>query len=706
MSIRTISEKYMQLDKLKQDYTNRITTEINTHELDKHSEFMKSKLNIKLEKFSGLKEAFGNTRIMLSRKLQQTKSFDFIKRDPEKLIAALSKVISLMKEVSALAEKHHIEEYLYYGDSIAKKVSKKMCFKDCKHDSNNSVIGVSLNDILAKGTNDLNKLHEIFLRWTTQPVAIATDIKKMYSTIKLEEEHWTHQGYLWQSNLEVGQEPEEKVINTLIYGIRSSGNQAEYALHKVAEMSKDEFPKVNDIIHNEVYVDDCLTGEVSHHEAHSRSDELEVVLNCGCFQIKVVAFSGEEPPSSPSEDGETIFVAGMKWFVKSDMLSLNIGDLNFAKKQRGKKPSHLLNVIPSKLTHRHCASKVAEVFGLSGTVSPLIASMKIDLQELIHQQLDWDDAIPDSLRPISASNFKLLKDIGQLKFKRVIIPEDAVSLHINTIDFGDASHLLTCIAIYARFLRRNGKYSCQLIFPRTRTVPKDHTQPRAELYAALINSHTGEVVNIKVHDQSSFPIKSAQELRLDISEMQEVQKEIHLQVHHTELSFPSKRKSSMSKNLTDDEISDAENYYFKKATEEVCHFMHPKKYEPITTLKNGILMYNGRILPSNKVSIVGRYTDAMLDLRSSTFCVPVIAMFINVMDDYSSTAFIQSFTRFATRYGFPSKVFFDKESQLVKGAKDMRLNFNDIRSRLHKERKVYMQTCPLGAHNMNGNVEL
>ena len=210
---------------------------------------------------------------------------------------------------------------------------------------------------------------------------------------------------------------------------------------------------------------------------------MEIVLNGGEFLSKGVAFSGEDPPTSLSDDGKTIFVAGMKWHVKEDMLSLNIGELNFAKKHRGKKPANSTAIIPTKFTRRHCASKVAEVYDLSGRISPLIASMKIDLQELIHRKLDWIDVIPDSLRPVWESNFQLMKEIGTLKFKRAVVPEDAVNMDINTLDFGDASPWIACIVIYARFLRKNGEYSCQLIFSRTKTVPEEYTQPRGELYA-------------------------------------------------------------------------------------------------------------------------------------------------------------------------------------------------------------------------------
>ena len=220
----------------------------------------------------------------------------------------------------------------------------------------------------------------------------------MYNTIKLEEKDWCYQRYLWHPGLDINKEPEEKVIKTLIYGVRSSGNQAEFALRTIAEASKDEFPDAHDAIQNDVYVDDCLSGAPNHDAAHQLADEVEMTVNRGGFELKGVAFSGEDPPPQLTDDGEMIHIAGLKWFVKSDQISLNIGEMNFAKKIRGKKPSQSFHIIPKRLTRRHCASKVAEVFDLTGKITPLIAAMKIDLQTLVHLKLDWDDQIPDHLR--------------------------------------------------------------------------------------------------------------------------------------------------------------------------------------------------------------------------------------------------------------------------------------------------------------------
>ena len=146
--------------------------------------------------------------------------------------------------------------------------------------------GYSLNDILAKGTNNLNKLQEILIRWQIRPVGIHSDVSKMYNTVKLHPDHWALQRYLWQEDLDPSKIAKQKVIKTLIYGIRSSGNQSEYALRQLADMNKDDYPEVNNIIQHDVYVDDCITGEKTIKEAHKRADELHIVTSKGSFNQK------------------------------------------------------------------------------------------------------------------------------------------------------------------------------------------------------------------------------------------------------------------------------------------------------------------------------------------------------------------------------------------------------------------------------------
>ena len=220
-------------------------------------------------------------------------------------------------------------------------------------------------------------------------------------------------------------------------------------------MSSTEYPLVNQILQNDIYVDDCLPGEENEQKALERADQVELVLNRGGFSLKGVTFSGKEPPNTLTADNTTINVAGIKWFPKEDMLSLDKSELNFAKKQRGKKPAQHQNQIPEKLKRRHCVPKVAEIYDLTGKITPSTAAMKMDLYDLVERGLSRDDLIPDELRPVWNNHFEMMQEIGNLKFKRAIVPEDAVNLNINTIDATDASSKVACVAIYARFLRKN-----------------------------------------------------------------------------------------------------------------------------------------------------------------------------------------------------------------------------------------------------------
>ena len=102
--------------------------------------------------------------------------------------------------------------------------------------------------------------------------------------------------------------------------------------------------------------------------------------------------------------------------------------------------------------------------------------MKLDLHELVLQKLELDDKIPDNLRPIWESHFQMMNEIKTLKYQRVVIPEDATDTQDGTLDFGDANREVACIGIYARFKCKDGSYSCQLLFSRSRLIPTKMTQ--------------------------------------------------------------------------------------------------------------------------------------------------------------------------------------------------------------------------------------
>ena len=88
---------------------------------------------------------------------------------------------------------------------------------------------------------------------------------------------------------------------------------------------------------------------------------------------------------------------------------------------------------------------MAEIYDLTEKIAPLVASLKLDLRELCQRQLHWDDVLPDELRQIWLSNFQMMKEIGNIRFKRAIIPEDAMDMDVELLEFGDASQHLICV---------------------------------------------------------------------------------------------------------------------------------------------------------------------------------------------------------------------------------------------------------------------
>ena len=351
----------------------------------------------------------------------------------------------------------------------------------------------------------MNRLVDIFLRWRGHAVAFHTDVQKMYNSVRLDKTHWALQRYLWEESLDPNRPPEQKVIKTLIYGVKSSGNQAERCLRETAKLSQDDHPDINEIVSKDIYVDDCLSGAESLPKVINIADQLESVVNNGGFSLKGFTFSGQDPSESLSKDGHSVSVAGLKWHPKDDTLSIDVQELNFAKKHRGRKPTQISSV-PVNLTRRQCSSKLGELYDITGIVTPFIATMKIDLHQLVMRKMDWDDVLPDSLRNLWVSHFQMMNEIKDIQYQRAIIPEDAINLDIQTLDFGDASEELSCAAIYVRFKLKNGSFSCQLIFARSR-ISEEPTQPRGELVAALLNSHTGQIVKRAFGDRHKSSIK-------------------------------------------------------------------------------------------------------------------------------------------------------------------------------------------------------
>ena len=382
----------------------------------------------------------------------------------------------------------------YNGNSVTTPVRVVFDGRACPKGS------ININSMLAKGTNNMNNLVSIMIRFQCYKHVFHTDISKMYNTIYLDKKHWRYQLYYWDEELRLGVAPRLKAIKTAIYGIRPSGNVAEYGLRKTAELTKSIYPKAYNVVMKDIYVDDCLSGCNTPKERSETTDQLSCALAKGGFKLKGITLSGSDPPENLANDDKiSVNTGGVTFFPKEDKISIKIPDINFGKKCRGRKNPKAAGIIPDKLTKRQCVGVVYEIFDIVGKIAPLIASFKLDIRDL--SSFEWDEVLPENFRRVWESNIEMMQEIRNIRYQRAVIPEDAVDLSIETIDTADASQTMICVAIYVRFKLRSGGYSCQLLFARTKIVPKDMSQPRAELLAALLNTHTGHIVKTSLGER-------------------------------------------------------------------------------------------------------------------------------------------------------------------------------------------------------------
>lgn len=116
-----------------------------------------------------------------------------------------------------------------------------------------------------------------------------------------------------------------------------------------------------------------------------------------------------------------------------------------------------------------------------------------------------------------------------------------------------------------------------------------------------------------------------------------------------------------------------------------------------------------------QVDLLGPYIAACEHNHRSTVQVygvvfkdpATAAIAVHTMQNYTTDAFLQAYTRFSSRFGHPNKLFIDEGSQLMKACRKMEINITDLTQTLNSQYQVGIeyQTCPVGGHNAHGVVE-
>ncbi len=136
------------------------------------------------------------------------------------------------------------------------------------------------------------------------------------------------------------------------------------------------------------------------------------------------------------------------------------------------------------ITKRFLVSDVAKTFDILGWFSIIV--VKIMVQRLWEQKVDWDDVVPQPIQEIWLRWRKELNLLTPKHIPRYYFPMDSIIVSMELYGFSDASESANTAAVYFR-TDSEGRCHILLITSKTKLAPiKKQTIPGLELFGAVI----------------------------------------------------------------------------------------------------------------------------------------------------------------------------------------------------------------------------
>nr|CAI5857725.1 unnamed protein product [Callosobruchus analis] len=363
--------------------------------------------------------------------------------------------------------------------------------------SSPSDTNVSLNQLQYVGPQDVQSdLYSILLRFRSHNIVISGDISKMFLQIKVKERQRDLLRVLWRS------EPSEEVktycLTTVPFGLRSSPFLAVRCLKQLSLENAELHPIACDIISNDFYMDDLLSGTSTEEEAIQVCKDIFSILKSSGFMLgkwksnsvnvlnamQVINTSKKTKQFGEQNQTKTL---SLYWDSDKDFLKFRVSKADECK----------------TITKRTMLSEIAQIFDPLGLVSPTIVVVKILLQSLWQANISWDNEIPNDVL-LKWKQFKReLPLLNSIEIPRHVICKNPARIELH--GFCDASTKAYGAVVYLRSVDVSGNIQVTLLCSKSKVAPiKMLTTPRLELCGALVLaqlvSKVKEALNIHIDD--------------------------------------------------------------------------------------------------------------------------------------------------------------------------------------------------------------
>lgn len=358
---------------------------------------------------------------------------------------------------------------VYKPDSLTTKL--RVVFDGSAKTSN----GRSLNDVMMVGPKLQNDICIILMRFRQHSYVISADVTKMFRQIRVRPEDAAYQCVLWENK---HQQLGVYRINSVVFGLSASPYLAIRTMHQVAEDEGKKYPIAKKVIMENMYVDDVLASFESVKEATNAAKQVQKALaNRGFPLNKWVSNNKEIIKFIPDEQKiqlmvkdlnyEGIKALGFQYDFKTDYLHFK-----------------LQQDLSENMTKREVLSRIMGLYDPTGLLQPLTFTLKIIMQDIWAESIEWDQQIPDKIAKRWRRFQEELPEVGNITIKRCV----NFNKNSQLIAFSDGSDRGYGAAIYVRNCDNPEKPTVELLMAKSRVghVKKPQTTPRMELMGAVL----------------------------------------------------------------------------------------------------------------------------------------------------------------------------------------------------------------------------
>ena len=254
--------------------------------------------------------------------------------------------------------------------------------------SSKSPNGNSLNDCLLLGPRLQDDVFDILIRFRLHQYALSADVEKMYRQVALDESDRNR--LLWRDY--VTDEIRELLMTRVTYGVVSSSYHSTRALQECGKTNGPN-PNTVNVILNDFWVDDLLSGADTLEDACVLQDDLIETLDKNCLPLR--KWSSNEPqlvtrlPKDLQEAGKAYEINDKTHQIKTLGLTWQPLEGHFVYASS----SEYISII----SKRTLLSDVSKHFDPIGLIAPVLVVAKVIIQSCWTLDLEWNDAVPDDV---------------------------------------------------------------------------------------------------------------------------------------------------------------------------------------------------------------------------------------------------------------------------------------------------------------------